>query len=161
MNCVLSRSSGCSRNAWASRRRAARNWGESVSTDHTVFCRSGMPLSIGPSALRGFGLATGGFAGAFSRVRFSFGLAAGLARSLDACSYQRSLRRKRISLWRGDESRIAALRAASGMTRRDMRVASALQVDHALDSAARLLGDERIDHDLLLHVHEAVEDLRQ
>src|SRR5437899_6528580 len=35
---------------------------------------------------------------------------------------------------------------------------SALEIDHPLDRAASLVGDRRIDHDLLLQVDEAVED---
>src|SRR5262245_35912896 len=40
-------------------------------------------------------------------------------------------------------------------------MASAPQVHHPLDRAARLVGDQRVDHDLLFHVYEAVENLWQ
>src|SRR5262245_22663528 len=40
-------------------------------------------------------------------------------------------------------------------------MASAPQVHHALDGAPRLVGDHGVDHDFLLHVHEAVENLWQ
>src|SRR5712671_4877884 len=42
----------------------------------------------------------------------------------------------------------------------DLR-SSALEMDHPLDRAPGLAGDQRVDHDLLLHMDEAVEDLRQ
>src|SRR5262249_33047427 len=48
----------------------------------------------------------------------------------------------------------ASLRLASG-------VASVLEVHHALDRVPRPRCDGWVDHDLLFHVDEAVEDLRQ
>src|SRR5215510_12654369 len=38
---------------------------------------------------------------------------------------------------------------------------SALQMDHPLDRAARLVGHHRVDGDLVVHGHQAVENLRQ
>src|SRR5205823_5832814 len=51
-------------------------------------------------------------------------------------------------------------RKASGQSS-DCNAASPFQIHHALDRAARLLGDRSLDHDLFLEIHEAVENFRQ
>src|SRR5437764_15013157 len=56
---------------------------------------------------------------------------------------------------------MVVLGGAFAPSRLPSRAASALQVHHARNRASSPLSNREIDHDLFLHVHEAVENLRQ